>query len=141
MPKRHPSGGRLAAIVALALGSGACQDPNLNEAPPPPEDSPAPPSDGEPAPEIPCEPGPVDPDALPRRGWVRVCPGAFVMGSPLEERDRRVSETPHPVTITRPFLLVLDPRLSLIQLPRCREKRIEARPPDNALLGFGGPSG
>ena len=105
MPERHPSAARVVALVALLLGSVACEDSDLDEAPPPPPDSPASAPDGDQAAETPCVPGPVDPESLPRRGWVRVCPGEFVMGSPHEERDRETSETQHPVTITRPFLL------------------------------------
>jgi len=52
-----------------------------------------------------CVPGPVDRDAPAHEQWVRVCPDAFVMGSPHEEPGRGADETAHRVEITRPFLI------------------------------------
>ena len=38
-------------------------------------------------------------------GFVRIAPGAFLMGSPEDEPGRFSDETQHPVTLTRPFYL------------------------------------
>jgi formylglycine-generating enzyme required for sulfatase activity len=37
--------------------------------------------------------------------WVRVSPGTFTMGSPVDEPGRNPNEAQHEVTLTRPFLI------------------------------------
>ena len=42
---------------------------------------------------------------VPPAGYIRILPGSFTMGSPLDELGRYDSEWPHQVTISRPFWL------------------------------------